>query len=140
MNPKTKKDGKKISHIFVFEPFNWIIGTGEYYSVLKDRLQKEVFDIVSKVQYDNSNYFFITDYNNIALVHPHARGVDFTKIKDKEGTLIIPPMVKIAREKGEGFHTYWWKKEKKKDTLYKKLSYVKNFPDWKIVMGTGSIY
>jgi len=137
MNPKTKKEEDKISYVFVFEPYNWVIGTGEYYSVLKNRLQNEVFDIVSKARYDKVNYFFLSDYNNIALSHPYDKGVDFSKIKDKKGKLIVPPMIKIAREKGEGFHSYWWKKNPKEDTLSKKLTFVKDFPAWEIVIGTG---
>ena len=39
-NPKTKKIEDKISYVFKFEPFNWIVGTGEYYSVLQKRLKK----------------------------------------------------------------------------------------------------
>jgi signal transduction histidine kinase len=46
-------------------------------------------------------------------------------------------MIKIAREKGEGFHRYWWKKNNDDDTPYEKLTYAKNFPDWNMVIGTG---
>ena len=35
LNPKTKIVEDKISYVFTFEPFHWIIGTGEYLSVLQ---------------------------------------------------------------------------------------------------------
>ena len=41
LNPKTKIVEDKISYVFTFEPFNWIIGTGEYISVLQKKLQND---------------------------------------------------------------------------------------------------
>jgi diguanylate cyclase (GGDEF)-like protein len=46
-------------------------------------------------------------------------------------------MVNIAKEKGEGFISYWWKKNKEDDTPYQKLSFVKNLPLLHAVIGTG---
>jgi len=136
-NPDSKLVEDKISYVFTFEPFNWIFGTGEYYSVLKNKFQSEVINLVSKLRYGDNNYFYISDYNNIIISHPYLQGKDLTGIRDIKGNLIIPPMIKIAREKGEGFHSYWWKKNKKDDTPYEKLTFTKNFPDWNMVIGTG---
>ncbi|MEA2099462.1 MAG: cache domain-containing protein, partial [Campylobacterota bacterium] len=136
-NPKTNLVEDKISYVFKFEPFNWIIGTGEYYSVLNEELQNEVLELINKLRYADNNYFYISDYNNIIISHPYLQGQDLSQVKDVKGNLIIPPMVKIAREKGEGFHSYWWKKNKKDDTPYEKLTFTKNFPNWNMVIGTG---
>jgi len=137
LNPKTKKVEDKISYVFKFEPFNWIIGTGEYSSVLKQRLQKEVIELINEVRYANNNYFYISDYQNKIISHPYLRGKDYSTIKDIKGNLIVPPMIKIARQKGEGFHSYWWKKNRNSDVYNKKLTFSKDFPDWKMVIGTG---
>jgi len=136
-NPKTHKVEQKISYVFLFEPFNWIIGTGEYYSVLNKKLQNEVIKLVSKLRYGDDNYFFISDYNSVLISHPYLQNKDMSNVRDIKGNLIVPPMVKIAREHGEGYYTYWWKKNKKDDTPYKKLTYSKNFANWKMVIGTG---
>lgn len=137
LNPKSNKIEDKISYVFKFEPFNWLIGTGEYYGVLKQRLQDEVFDLISKTKYAENNYFFINDYDNIVLSHPYVEGKDFSNVYDKKGNNFVPEMVKIARMKGEGFYSYWWTKKKNDKNTYKKLSFVKDFPDWKIIIGTG---
>jgi len=136
-NPKTKHIEDKITYVFKFEPYGWIIGTGEYYSVLKKRLQKEVIELVNKLRYADNNYFFISDYHSVLISHPYLQGKDFSNVIDKKGNLIVPPMVKIAREKGEGFTSYWWKKNKKDNKIFEKLSFSKDFPDWKMVIGTG---
>ena len=136
-NPDSGKVEDKISYVFTFKPFDWIFGTGEYYSVLKNKFQNEVIELVSKLRYGENNYFFISDYNNVLISHPYLQNRDFSNIKDKKGNLIVPPMVKVARENGEGFTSYWWKKNKKDNKIYEKLSFSKDFPNWNIIIGTG---
>ncbi|MEA3288589.1 MAG: cache domain-containing protein [Campylobacterota bacterium] len=136
-NPKTNIDEDKISYVFKFEPYNWIIGTGEYYSVLNKRLQNEVIELVNKLRYAGNNYFFISDYNNILISHPYLQGKDFSNVKDKKGNLIVPPLVKVAKKEGEGFSSYLWKRDKNLSKLSKKLTFAKDFPDWKMVLATG---
>ena len=138
LNPKSKLLEDKISYVFEFKPFHWIIGTGEYYSILKEKLLNETIELVNKIKYGDNNYFFILDYNNRVVAHPFIeKGTDFSNVKDLKGNLIVPPMVKMARKNKKGFYSYWWKKNKKDDTLYEKLTFTKDFPNWKIVIGTG---
>ena len=136
-NPDSKRVEDKISYVFTFEPFQWIFGTGEYYSVLKKKFQNEVIDVVNRLRYGGNNYFYITNYDSVLISHPYLQGKDLSKVKDIKGNYILPPMIKIARENGEGFHRYWWKKNSDDDTPYEKLTYAKNFPDWHMVIGTG---
>ncbi len=100
--------------------------------------KKKTLDLISRLRYDDDDYFFAIDYHNVLVAHPYLRNRDFSNIRDVKGNLIVPPMVEIAREKGAGFYTYWWKKNKKDDHPYPKLSYVRNFAPWKIVVGTGA--
>ena len=116
--------------------------TDTVYSIVKTKYKefkskKEVMNLVKELRYADNNYFYISDYNSILISHPYLQNVNMLKVKDKKGNLIVPPMVKIAREKGEGFHSYWWKKNKKDDTPYEKLTFSKHFADWKMVIGTG---
>ncbi|MDQ7056604.1 MAG: cache domain-containing protein [Persephonella sp.] len=137
LNPKSRKIEDKISYVFRFEPFNWIIGTGEYYTVLNERLKKEVIDVISKIRYADNNYFFISNYNSVLIAHPYLKGKDFANVRDVKGNLIVPPLVEVARREGEGFYSYWWKKNNSDDTPYEKLTFAKDFPNWKMVVGTG---
>ena len=136
-NPKTQIVEDKISSVLTFEPYGWIIGTGEYYSVLNKKLQNEVIELINKLRYANDNYFFIYDYNSIAISHPYIQGKDMSKVNDAKGNLLVPKFVKIAREKGAGFTRYWWKKETNEIDSYEKLTYSKDFPDWEMVISTG---
>ena len=136
-NPASKQAEDKISYVFTFEPFGWVIGTGEYYSVLNKKLKQEVIDIVSNMRYADNNYLFISDYDSKLIAHPHLKDVDMSHVKDVKGNLIVPPMVDIARKKGEGFYSYWWKKDINVDVFSEKLTYAKDFPNWNMVVGTG---
>ncbi len=137
LNPLSCIVEDKISYVFTFKPFNWIIGTGEYYSVLNKKLRKEVIELVNKIRYGDNDYFFISDYNSVLISHPYLQDKDFSHVKDIHGNLIVPPMVEVARKNGEGFTSYWWKKNEKDPAIYEKLSFSKDFPDWKMVVGTG---
>lgn len=137
-NPQTKQVEDKIAYVFHFEPFHWVVGTGYYYSELNRDLQEEVFSLVKDMWYGDTGYFFIADYQSIILSHPFIeRGTDYSQVRDEKGYRIVPNMVKIAREQGEGFSKYWWKKSGESETNYEKISFVRDFPEWKLVIGTG---
>ncbi|RMG73825.1 MAG: response regulator [Nitrospirae bacterium] len=89
-------------------------------------------------RFGNNDYIWISDYNSVLISHPDPRlnGKDVSKLRDIKGTLIVPPMVEIAQKKGEGFYTYWWRRLNS-EVPVKKLAYVKHFPEWKWVIGTG---
>lgn len=88
--------------------------------------------------YGERDYLWIADYNSFMLAHPDPtlNNRDFSRIRDFKGNLIVPPMVADAREKGEGYHSYWWNRLGKKGAR-EKLTYYKDIPDLKWVIGTG---
>ncbi len=102
-----------------------------------EQKRKEVIDLIGKLHYGDYNYFFISDYHNMVLSHPYLKGKDFSKVTDVKGNLVLAPMVKIARESGAGYYKYWWKKNNSEEKIYPKLSYVRDFPKWNMVIGTG---
>ncbi len=65
--------------------------------------QKEALDLISKLSYNNDDYFYVSNYDNVLIAHPYLRGEDFTNIKDIDGNLIVPPLVEVARKNGKGF-------------------------------------
>lgn len=135
-NPQSKKVEDKITYVFKFEPFDWIIGTGEYASSLRQQMQNEVIELVNKLRYDESNYFFISNYDNVLLSHPYEQGKDWSDIKDDKDKLIIPSIIKIAQERGQGHYAYWSKKKSNDNSSSLKLGFVRDFPDWKMVIAT----
>lgn len=115
----------------------WSFIDAKYKESPSQKTKKEVLNLVNKLRYDGDNYFYISDYNNVLISHPTLQDKDFSKVLDKNGHLIVPPMVKVAREKGEGFYSYWWAKNNQDKTAYEKLTFSKDYPKWGIVVGTG---
>ncbi len=136
-NPASHKVEEKLTYVFYYAPMDWIIGTGLFPAEITRQKQQEAIDYVKNLRYDDNEYFYISDYNSVLISHPSLQGRDMSQVTDPEGILIVPPMVKIAREKGEGFHSYSWIKLKGTDQLFKKLTFAKHIPDWKWVIGTG---
>ena len=91
-----------------------------------------------KFIYGNDDYVWISDFNSVLISHPDSRlfGADFSKVRDVHGNLIVPPMVQVAREQGEGFTSYWWNRLGK-DQPAEKLTYSRLFAPWSWVYGTG---
>lgn len=128
---------KKIGFNMHFEPYNWFIGTGEYFVDFEEIIKKEVLDYVSKLNKDKNNYFFILDYNKNTLLHIipdliNKPSVDVTNIENHK---IFDEMIEIAKH-GEGFLTYNHKPINS-DFFSTKTSYIKGLNNWQWVIGKG---
>ena len=115
----------------------WSFIDAKYKESSSQKTKKEVLNLVNKLRYDGDNYFYISDYKSVLISHPTLQDKNFSNVLDKNGNLIVPPMVKVAREKGEGFYSYWWAKNNQDKTAYEKLTFTKDYPKWNIVVGTG---
>ena len=142
-NPKTGKVEQKISYVFVFKPFKWIIGTGEYASVLKQRLQQEAKSLLRAMSYGENGYFWINDFAPVMLMHPikpSLEGKNVSQFKDPNGIFYFQEMLRIAKQKGEGFVNYSFYGKStgdNKETVQPKVSFIKVLKQWNWIIGTG---
>jgi len=137
LNPTSKKNENKLTYIFYFAPFDWIIGTGVYFDEITRKKQNEALEYVSSLRYNDNEYFFISNYDSMLICHPSLQGRDMSEVTDSEGILIVPPLVQAARDHGQGFHRYYWNKLQGTGQFYKKMTFAKHIPDWEWVIGTG---
>jgi len=104
----------------------------------RDEIKAELLRNISQIRYGNNNYLFAFDYNCTILAHPYMKpGTNMKNVLDIKNEPIVPKMLKIARDNGEGYTRYWWYKSESDPTPREKLSYAKNCPEWKMVVGTG---
>jgi diguanylate cyclase (GGDEF)-like protein len=91
-----------------------------------------------KFRYGRDDYVWVSDYNSVLISHPDPKlhQADFSNVKDIYGNLIVPPMVEVACDNGEGYTSYWWRRLGK-DAPIEKLTYSRNFSPWNWVIGTG---
>ena len=132
IHPKTKVAESKISNVFVFKPFNWIIGTGAYKSHLERKLKAQAKKVIDNLRYGDGGYFWINDINAKMISHPKKElegknfaTADFAKLG-----------IKIAKTTGEGYAEYSFPKASGTKPEHK-IAYIKYFPEWKWMIGTG---
>ncbi len=139
--PGFEKPQNKVSYIFTFKPFNWIIGTGEYIDNVTAQMQTEALKTIAKMRYgkNGDNYFWINDTEPKMIMHPIKPSLNNTNIanlKDPNGKQLFVEMVEVAKAKGSGYINYQWAKpgfEKPQN----KISYVAYFKEWNWIVGTG---
>ena len=119
--------------------------------ITQEEAQKQAVNEIKKIKYDGgAGYIWINDTQESPqlIMHPflsfdneHMTSVKYTAYKkalDNQQQL-FKTFVSIVKENGgEGFVQYQWPKPIVQHNLYmNKVSYVKLFPKWKWIIGTG---
>jgi PAS domain S-box-containing protein len=128
------KDFPKIAYIKHFEPFDWLIGTGEYPDDVVNDIQQEVLARLENITFGDDGYIFAGQWDGLSLVNP-AKGRNMADVTDANGVKIVRELIKAARS-GGGFVSYVMPKFNS-DVTYNKLSYTTGIPEWKWYVGAG---
>lgn len=139
--PGFEKAQDKVSFVKKFEPFNWIIGTGEYVEDVTKKLQSEAIKTLSEIRYGKSGYFWINDTKPKMIMHPiqpELNGKFLGDIQDKEGQYLFREFVTLTQNLKEGgIVKYIWEKPGYNEPQ-PKFSYVQKFEPWDWIIGTGA--
>jgi len=117
------------------------------YKKYKDTPYLEDFekDVIAHFRYKitvndkkNSGYFFVIDMNGNTIYHPKRSliGKNMLNFEDKQGFKLFKKMVEIAKEKGEGYLTYYWTNPRT-GKIESKTTYVRLFKPLNWIIGTG---
>ncbi|WP_421863817.1 cache domain-containing protein [Motiliproteus sp.] len=100
--------------------------------------RRQLYEGLRSYTYGNKDYIWIASYEAVLLSHPDVRfhGAEAARLEGASGEPIIPTVVARAREQGEAFVQYQWQRLDQPEPL-DKLSYVKDFPQWGFVIGSG---
>lgn len=108
-------------------------------SLNRDAAQQQALQVISKMRYDQGDYFWINDLRPFMVMHPtnpKLDGKDLSAIKDPDGVAIFNEMVALAKTQGSGNLAYRWPKPGA-DEPVAKTSYVQVFEPWGWVIGSG---
>lgn len=100
--------------------------------------QKTAAAKIASIKYDGANYVWLNDAQNNMIVHPTLKGQNASDLADKNGVKFIADGTALALKDGHGLIKYQWKKQGQDESkVFPKISYFRNYPSWKWVIGTG---
>jgi signal transduction histidine kinase len=110
-----------------------------------DQLKKSITTALRTIRFfDDRNYYFIDDLDGNSIMYPPKPGFEgknLLGIVNKEGIKPFPDIIKLVKEKGEGYYIYNWVKYteglKPTEKEFPKITYYKHFEpfDWFIAVG-----
>jgi len=86
------------------------------------------------------DYFWINDMTPDMIMHPYRpdlEGHNISDFKDPAGKRLFSTVVNTVKQKNEGFVDYLWQWKSDPEKIVPKISYVKGFPPWGWIIGTG---
>jgi PAS domain S-box-containing protein len=89
---------------------------------------------------EGKDYFWINDMEPRMILHPYRpdlEGENLSRFADPHGKLIFVEMAEVVKRDGEGYVNYMWQWKDDPDRIVPKLSFVKGFPPWGWIIGTG---
>jgi methyl-accepting chemotaxis protein len=101
--------------------------------------QHAAAEAIKSLRYEKTDYFWINDTHPRVIMHPINAalvGQDVSTFADPNGKLIYIEAVKVASRDGGGHFEYMWPKPGETEPK-PKLSYVKLYPRWNWVIGSG---
>lgn len=131
---------QKISFYKYFEPFNVVIGTGEYVKDFENELKYKLLEKIRNVRFGEDGYIFMYDLEGNTLSHYKKEFIGENRINEKneEGRYLIKEIIEFAKEKDNRFMSYTSTINPSKLVNNKsKISYIKMFHDWNWIIGSG---
>ena len=131
------KTYRKIGFNIHFEPYDWFIGTGEYFDDYEKEVKEKVLDYISRIVPSEENYFFILDYDKKTLFHVIKDLINQPSkiVTNVENQRVFDDMLFMAKQ-GDGFLTYKHKPFGNDDFSIK-TSYIKGLQNWEWIIGKG---
>lgn len=124
----------KTAFIKHFEPFDWLVGTGDRIDDVTRDLQRDLINRIEKITFENGSYVFVTSYEGIGLSYP-ATGKNMYGVTDVNGVKIVQELIRLAKE-GGGYLNYVMP-PLKGQRPEPKISYVEGIDDWQWYIGSG---
>ena len=138
-NPQAAFASIKTSYVRLFEPLNWIIGTGMYRDELEAMMQKEIIERLHVYSYGEDGYLFIVDTEGKVImnpVKPELEGRNLWELEDPTGIKLVQDLISVAQRKHGGFTSYVWEKPSLGRDV-EKISFAQRVPKWNWLVASG---
>ncbi|MFH0729824.1 MAG: methyl-accepting chemotaxis protein [Pseudomonadota bacterium] len=101
--------------------------------------KRQALQTIKHLRYEKEDYFWINDMKPQMVMHPikpEMDGKDLSENKDPNGKRLFVAFVDAVKRDGAGFVDYYWPKPGQPQPV-PKISYVKGFPEWEWIIGSG---
>ncbi len=106
-----------------------------------EEIQKLIKDALRQLRFnDGRGYYFIfnlTGVEELFADRPELEGKDMLPLQGANGEFVVRDMIQLVKEREEGFYQYSWTKPGEVQNTFQKIAFVKLFPAYDWVIGTG---
>jgi len=130
-------------HAMYFQPLGWVVGVARFEEALKAAYLDNALRALRMHRGPDGGYIWATNLQPVVLMNPASMDMEGRNLKgfrNAAGQAVYDDMVQLALEKGQGFFTYSWPKPGAGARERDKLSYLRLFEPWSVILGTGVYY
>ncbi|THB71939.1 MAG: PAS domain-containing protein [Desulfovibrio sp.] len=132
------EDHAKIAYVQYFEPFDWLIGTGEYIEDMELEVQTEALNRIGNIRTGPDGYVFVLNLQGILLSHvdPDLQGDFILTMRDSQGTELFKDIIEAGLQEQGGVVEYLWPKPST-GVETPKMTYSLVFEPWNWIVCAG---
>ncbi|MCJ8316136.1 methyl-accepting chemotaxis protein [Idiomarina sp.] len=119
---------------------NYYYEQAESGDLTEEQARQQAFNRLDDIRYEGSEYIFTLNRKGEMVQHPFTKslvGENVLSYEDPEGTQLFQEMVEKARNNDRGTVEYIWQKGSDANNLVPKISRIRVFEPWNIILGTG---
>jgi len=137
--PGGKKMKKKIGYFRWYKPLNIYVGSAFYVEDVMKKIKKIALKIIRNYRYGKKGYVFAYDYKGNTLSHIKKDLIGTNRINLViDGRYIVKEVIRDAKVNKDGFFmSYTASYDPKTHKPAKKISYIKNIPEFGWIIGAG---
>ncbi len=104
-------------------------------------IEEMVVNVLRSIRFNNGRgYYFAADINGmfkLSADSPDMEGKNSLDVKDSLGRPVVRDMIRLVKEKQEGFYQYTWSKPNTETGQFPKIAFVKYLEPFGWFIGTG---
>jgi len=133
-----EREFKKIGFGKHFAPYDWFIGTGEYFIDVEDDIKRRVMNEIANIRYGDDGYAFLFEYEGTGLAHINSAFVGQSILAHEDpGVADVGKRLIDVAKAGGGFISYDSFVRPTTGVSERKISFVQGIQEWGWAVGMG---
>ncbi|WP_434998285.1 bifunctional diguanylate cyclase/phosphodiesterase [Vibrio scophthalmi] len=131
--PNQPDEYEKIGYGRLFEPYGWVIASGEYLQDAESQVKEKLLDSISNYRFDSDGYLFVLNKQGKVLAHKNDNliGTHLKSVAEQAHSLLQ------SSNTNQGYLEYKAPYHPSGQLEMEKVSYVQYDHEWQWLIGTG---